>query len=227
MTHAADLLIACEEDRVDREPLTDVWPELDLQTAYAIQDEVLARKVAPGEKVIGVKLGLTSRAKQQRMNVHAPLTGWLTDAMVMPAGVPVPQPELIHPRAEPELVFVLGAPLEGPGVTSATAMAAVDMVYGGLEIIDSRYRDFRFTLPDVVADNASSAKFVIGPSGVAQRSSTSHSRPACSRSTESSSTPPRAQPCRAIPQRPSPSPPTTSRGAACASRPAGSSSPAA
>jgi 2-oxo-3-hexenedioate decarboxylase len=77
----------------------------------------------------------------------------------------VPQSELIHPRAEPEIVFVMGAPLEGPGVTAASAMAAVDMVYGGLEIIDSRYRDFRFTLPDVVADNASSARFVIGPVG--------------------------------------------------------------
>ena len=163
--HLADLLQACENDRVDREPLTDEWPDLDLETAYAVQDEVLRRKVAAGERVVGVKLGLTSRAKQQRMNVHAPLTGWLTDAMVLPAGVPVPQGELIHPRAEPELVFVLGSALEGPGVTAASALAAVDMVYGGLEIIDSRYRDFRFTLPDVVADNASSARFVIGPVG--------------------------------------------------------------
>jgi 2-oxo-3-hexenedioate decarboxylase len=157
--------MACEDGHTDREPLTDDWPELDLQTAYAVQDEVLRRKVADGQKVVGVKLGLTSRAKQQRMNVHAPLTGWLTDAMVLPAGVPVPQGELIHPRAEPEIVFVMGAPLEGPGVTAASALAAVDSVYAGLEIIDSRYRNFRFTLPDVVADNASSARFVIGPIG--------------------------------------------------------------
>lgn len=163
----ADVLQACENERVDREPITDEWPDLDLDTAYAIQDEVLRRKVAAGEKVIGVKLGLTSRAKQQRMNVHAPLTGWLTDKMVLEAGVPVPQDELIHPRAEPEIVFVLGKPLEGPGVTAATAMDAVEMVYGGLEIIDSRYRNFRFTLTDVVADNASSAKFVVG--GVGRR----------------------------------------------------------
>jgi 2-oxo-3-hexenedioate decarboxylase len=165
VNHLADVLSSCEDERLDREPLTDEWPELDLQAAYAVQDEVLRRKVAAGQTVVGVKLGLTSRAKQQRMNVHAPLTGWLTDAMVLPVGVPVPQSELIHPRAEPEIVFVMGAPLEGPGVTAASAMAAVDMVYGGLEIIDSRYRDFRFTLPDVVADNASSARFVIGPVG--------------------------------------------------------------
>jgi 2-oxo-3-hexenedioate decarboxylase len=167
INHAADVLQACEQERVDRPPITDEWPELDLDSAYAVQDEVLRRKLEAGERLIGVKLGLTSRAKQQRMNVHAPLTGWLTDAMVLPAGVPVPQDQLIHPRAEPEIVFVLGRALEGPGVTAATAMAAVDMVYGGLEIIDSRYRDFRFTLTDVVADNASSAKFVIG--GVGRR----------------------------------------------------------
>lgn len=160
-------LLACEEERRDRGPITEEWSGLDQATAYAVQDEVLRRKVAAGQRVIGVKLGLTSRAKQQRMNVHAPLTGWLTDAMVLQAGVPVPQDQLIHPRAEPEIVFVLGADLVGPGVTAATAMAAVDMVYAGVEIIDSRYRDFRFTLPDVIADNASSAKFILG--GVGRR----------------------------------------------------------
>ena len=162
VTSVADELQACEAERRDREPFSDEWPDMPLDAAYAIQDEVLRRKVEAGEKVIGVKLGLTSRAKQQRMNVHAPLTGWLTDSMVVQTGVPVPQGELIHPRAEPEIVFVMGAALEGPGVTAVTAMEAVDKVYGGLEIIDSRYRDFRFTLSDVVADNASSAKFYIG-----------------------------------------------------------------
>jgi 2-oxo-3-hexenedioate decarboxylase len=164
---AATELMRCEQQRVDRTPITDEWAGLDQAAAYAVQDEVLRRKLAAGERLVGVKLGLTSRAKQQRMNVHAPLTGWLTDAMVLPTGVPIPQDQLIHPRAEPEIVFVLGTALEGPGVTAATAMAAVDMVYGGLEIIDSRYRDFKFTLADVIADNASSAKFIIG--GVSRR----------------------------------------------------------
>jgi 2-oxo-3-hexenedioate decarboxylase len=159
---AADVLLNRERGRVDGPPLTDAWPELDQETAYAIQDEVLRRKLDAGEKLIGVKLGLTSAAKQARMNVHAPLTGWLTDAMVLPRGVPVPQHEVIHPRGEPEIVFVLATALEGPGVTAATAMAAVDRVYAGLEVIDSRYQDFRFTLADVIADNASSAKFVMG-----------------------------------------------------------------
>lgn len=158
-------LLDCERQRRERGPVTEEWPGLDQSTAYAVQDEVLRRKLAAGEQLIGVKLGLTSRAKQQRMNVHAPLTGWLTDAMVLPTGVPIPQDQLIHPRAEPEIVFVLGDDLAGPGVTAASAMAAVDMVYAGVEIIDSRYRDFKFTLPDVIADNASSAKFILGGIG--------------------------------------------------------------
>jgi 2-oxo-3-hexenedioate decarboxylase len=163
---AAEELLAAENDRRDRAPITDEWPELDLRTAYAVQDETLARRIRRGEHLVGVKLGLTSRAKQQRMGIAAPLVAWLTDAMVLPAGTPIPRASLIHPRVEPEIVFVLGSRLAGPGVSAATALAAVDRVYGGLEVIDSRYRDFRFTLPDVVADNASSGAYVTGPVGI-------------------------------------------------------------
>ncbi|WP_329054522.1 fumarylacetoacetate hydrolase family protein [Amycolatopsis sp. NBC_01488] len=148
----------------ERSPLSEEWPGLDVDTAYAIQDEALRLRRARGETLVGLKLGLTSRAKQQRMGIDSPLLAWLTDAMVLPAGVPVPP--LIHPRAEPELVFVLGARLAGPGVTAATALAAVDRVYGGIEVIDSRYTDYRFTLPDAVADNGSSAYFGVGPVGL-------------------------------------------------------------
>jgi 2-oxo-3-hexenedioate decarboxylase len=160
---AATELLACEDERRDRDPITDEWPGLDVATAYAVQDEVLRRRLERGERLVGVKLGLTSRAKQLRMGISAPLTAWLTDAMVIPAGVPVPRERFIHPRAEPEIVFVLGRELAGPGVTAVGAMQAVDRVCAGIEIIDSRYRDFRFTLPDVIADNASSAAFVTGP----------------------------------------------------------------
>jgi 2-oxo-3-hexenedioate decarboxylase len=163
---AATALLEAEDNRVDREPLTDVWTDLDLQTAYAIQDETLRRRLERGETLVGVKLGLTSRAKQQRMNVTSPLVAWLTDAMVLPAGDPVPQGSLIHPRVEPEIVFVMKDRLAGPGVTAAQALAAVDRVYAGVEVIDSRYRDFRFTLPDVVADNASSGAFGVGSIGL-------------------------------------------------------------
>jgi 2-oxo-3-hexenedioate decarboxylase len=167
VARGADEILACETERRDRPPLTDEWAGMTVEEAYAVQDEVLRRKVASGENVIGVKLGLTSEAKQKRMNVSSPLTGWLTDAMVLAPGQPVPQDQLIHPRAEPEIVFVLKEPLEGPGVTAESALAAVEKVLAGVEIIDSRYRDFRFTLPDVIADNASSAKFVLGSVEVA------------------------------------------------------------
>lgn len=167
LNRAAAALLAAEGDRRDRLPISDDWPELDLSTAYAVQDETLRRRLARGERVVGVKLGLTSRAKQQRMNISSPLTAWLTDAMNLPIGAPVPGERLIHPRVEPEIVFVLGAPLQGPGVTAALAMRAVARVHAGLEVIDSRYRDFRFTLPDVVADNASAGAFVVGGTGLA------------------------------------------------------------
>jgi 2-oxo-3-hexenedioate decarboxylase len=163
---AATVLLEAEANRIDRAPLTDEWTDLDLQTAYAIQDETLRRREERGETLVGLKLGLTSRAKQQRMKVASPLVAWLTDAMVLPAGDPVPQTSLIHPRVEPEIVFVMKDRLAGPGVTAARALAAVDRVYAGAEVIDSRYRDFRFTLPDVVADNASSGVFVVGSIGL-------------------------------------------------------------
>lgn len=163
----ADELLACEAERRDRPPFTDEWAGLDVETGYRIQDLTLRRRLARGERLIGLKLGLTSRAKQQRMGVDTPFVAWLTDAMELPAGLPVPQDRLIHPRIEPEIVFVMGSRLEGPGVGPTEAMAAVARVYAGAEVIDSRYADFRFRAGDVVADNASSGAFVTGPVGLA------------------------------------------------------------
>lgn len=157
---AAELL-ACEAERRDREPFTDDWPELDVDTGYRIQDANLQKRVARGETVVGVKLGLTSEAKQRRMGVYAPFVAWLTDDMVMDLGDPVPQDKLIHPRIEPEIVFVMKDRLEGPGVTRESAMAAVGTIAGGAEVIDSRYRNFRFRAGDVIADNASSGAYVV------------------------------------------------------------------
>lgn len=161
----AKRLLRAEAERTALAPLTDTHPDLDIDLAYRIQDEALSQRIERGENIVGVKLGLTSPAKQRQMGVSAPLTAWLTDAMVLPAGVPVPHDRLIHPRVEPEITFVMGRRLSGPGITAATAMAAVDQVYASLEIIDSRYLDFRFTLPDVIADNASSAYYATGPMG--------------------------------------------------------------
>lgn len=166
VSEAADALLDAEGSAQDRAPLTDSWEGLDLSTAYDIQDETLERRLARGERLVGVKLGLTSLAKQRTMKVDRPLVAWLTDAMALAPGMSI-GPGLIHPRAEPEIVFILDRPLEGPGVTAAEALEAVGAVYGGVEVIDSRFADFRFTLADVVADNASAARFLLGPVGIA------------------------------------------------------------
>lgn len=159
----ADILLTAERTRTSRTSIQNEWPDLTLDVAYLAQDIALADRRARGEVVTGVKLGLTSRAKQQQMGVDEPSVAWLTDTMALPAGLPVPRDRLIHPRAEPEIAFVLGRPLRGPGVTAASALAAVDRVYGAIEIIDSRYSGFKFTLADAVADNNSSGVYVTGP----------------------------------------------------------------
>lgn len=160
-TVAAELL-DCEAQRREREPFTDEWPELDVDTGYQIQDLNLTKRLERGEKLVGVKLGLTSEAKQRRMGVYAPFVAWLTDDMILAEGDPVPQSKLIHPRIEPEIIFVMKDRLEGPGVTREQAMAAVETVSAGAEVIDSRYRNFRFKAGDVIADNASSGAWATG-----------------------------------------------------------------
>jgi 2-oxo-3-hexenedioate decarboxylase len=131
--------------------LTGTEPELDVATAYQIQRELVERRVKRGERLAGLKMGLTSRAKQAQVGVDDAIWGRLTDAMQLADGGTVGTGRLIHPRAEPELAFRLGEHGEPTAVAPA------------LEVIDSRYADFRFTLPDVIADNTSAAGFVVGP----------------------------------------------------------------
>lgn len=223
---AAEVLLDAERVVTARGPITAHWPDLDLPGAYTVQREALHQRLQRGETLIGVKLGLTSRAKQIRMGIDAPSLAWLTDAMVLPAGVPLPRQRLIHPRAEPEIVFVMRERLAGPGITAAVALGAVDRVYGGIEIIDSRYHDFKFTLADAVADNSSSGLFVLGPLGRSPRAWTSRTKRACWRSTARWSTPPPARRCRDTRPRRLPSPRTRSASGDWPSRPARSSSPA-
>ena len=159
---AARQLIACETQVRDLDPLTDSWPELDLMTAYQIQDEGLQLRLEVGDSIVGVKLGLTSHAKQRAMGIDTPILGWLTSSMQLPEGPQAIDTKWIHPRLEPEIAFVLARPLSGPDVSLASAMEAVEEVRGAVEVIDSRFRDFRFTLPDVIADNASAGGFALG-----------------------------------------------------------------
>jgi len=154
-------LVTAERERREVPPLSQE-AALSVDDAYRIQREVLRAKEDAGERIIGGKLGLTSRAKQLDMGVDNPLYGFVTSGMLHDPMTPVDLSTLIHPRIEPEIVFVLREELSGPGVTAGDVLDATASVCAGLEIIDSRYQAFRFTLQDAVSDNASSALFVLG-----------------------------------------------------------------
>lgn len=143
-------------------PLTNDVPDLTVDAAYDIQDELIARHEAAGARIVAAKLGLTSRAKQQQMNVEEPLYGWLTDAMDLSATGQIPMDRFIQPRVEPEIALKTNADLAGPGVVTAQVLAATEWVAPALDVLDSRFTGYRFTLADVTADNASAAGFVLG-----------------------------------------------------------------
>lgn len=142
-------------------PQFDTDNRLHLNDAYEIQRSSIERRLERGERRVGVKMGFTSRAKMQQMGLADVIWGRLTDAMQVEEGGNVERSRFVHPRVEPELAFLLKKPLSG-NVTGPEALAAVEAIAPALEIIDSRYQDFKFTLPEVIADNASSSGFVIG-----------------------------------------------------------------
>ncbi|MDX9716378.1 MAG: 2-oxo-3-hexenedioate decarboxylase [Thauera sp.] len=152
----------CELEAKDTPKITDDHPEMDWDDAYAIQNEIRRRKVARGAKIVGLKAGLTSHAKMKQMGVEAPVFGFLADYFSVPEGGEIDTAKLIHPKVEPEIAFVTKAPLKGPGCHIGAVLAATDFVIPAIEIIDSRYRDFKFDLKSVVADNCSSSRFVVG-----------------------------------------------------------------
>ncbi len=142
--------------------ITDAHPHLDRDDAYAIQAAIRARKEARGSRVVGLKAGLTSRAKMKQMGVETPCFGLLFDYMSAANGSEIRMAELIHPKVEAEIAFVLKQPLRGPGCHVGAVLAATDFVVAAVEIIDSRYENFRFDLASVIADNTSASRFVVG-----------------------------------------------------------------
>jgi 2-oxo-3-hexenedioate decarboxylase len=166
--HWAKTLFDAEAERRELQPFAEA-NGVTIDDGYAIQDEVVAMKVAAGDRVIGAKLGLTSKAKQIAMNVNEPGYGQVLASTLLPLEEPLRVADLIHPRAEPEIVFSMGRSIAGPGVTARDVLEATDAVGCGLEIIDSRFAAFKFTLADVVADNTSAAKFVLGGTWVSPR----------------------------------------------------------
>jgi 2-oxo-3-hexenedioate decarboxylase len=155
-------LVEAEAARKEIAQFTDLDPELDVETAYEAQWKFVQAKLDAGEQLVGAKLGLTSRAKQEAMGLAEPLYGWITSGMIVAHGEPVDRARLIHPRVEPEIAFLLGRDVTAPA-TVISVLAATELVFGAIDILDSRYRDFRFALPDVVADNASAGGVILGP----------------------------------------------------------------
>ncbi|API92021.1 2-keto-4-pentenoate hydratase [Virgibacillus pantothenticus] len=140
----------------------DIYPELTIEEGYLVQEEWIKRKVKEGAKIIGPKMGITSEAKMKQMNVTDPIYGYVFDDMVIEAGQSISLSDYIHPKIEPEIGFILERDLEGPGVTTLDVLLSTAFVFPALEIIDSRYEKFNFTLPDVIADNTSAAGVVFG-----------------------------------------------------------------
>lgn len=162
----AEHLENCELEARDTPKITDDHPDLDWDDAYAIQAEIKRRKLARGVRIAGLKCGLTSYAKMKQMGVDSPVFGFVTDYGSVPDGGEVEHAKLIHPKVEPEIAFVLKRPLSGPGCHIGAVLAATDFVLPGIEVIDSRYRDFKFDLKSVIADNTSASRFVVGGSAV-------------------------------------------------------------
>jgi 2-oxo-3-hexenedioate decarboxylase len=157
----ADELIAAEREHKAIGQFSDNYPDFDLDTAYLAQRAFVQSKLDAGERLVGYKLGLTSRNKQQAMGVDSPLYGRVTSGMICGYGKPVRLNRFIHPRVESEIAFLLAREIEPPA-TVISVLAATEVVFGAVDVLDSRYEDFKFTLTDVVADNASAGGFYLG-----------------------------------------------------------------
>ncbi|HWI50380.1 MAG TPA: fumarylacetoacetate hydrolase family protein [Rummeliibacillus sp.] len=156
-------LFKAERDAYEVTKFVDQYPELDIEVAYEIQDKLISIKCQEEKTVIsGRKLGLTSRAKQQMMGVHEPSYGVLLDNMKIGENKIISVKSFIHAKIEPEIAFVFKKDLNGPIVTVADVLEATDYITPAMEIIDSRYKNFNFTLIDVIADNSSSSRYILG-----------------------------------------------------------------
>lgn len=158
----AEHLENAELEAKDVIKITDDYPDLDWKDAYDIQWEIRRRKESRGHRIAGLKMGLTSWAKMKQMGVETPIYAFLADYFSLPDGSEVKTDELIHPKVEAEIAVVTNKVLRGPGCHIADVMSSIEYVIPAVEIIDSRYRDFKFDLKSVIADNASSSRFVTG-----------------------------------------------------------------
>jgi len=158
----AEMLLKAEQTRNPIAPLTETDAGITVDEAYRIQLQVIEMKKTSGQVVVGKKIGLTSLAMQAMLGVKEPDYGHVLNGMVVMEGEKIPTEELIAPRIEGEIAFVLKEDLKGPGVTLTDVLRSSEGGTPALEIIDSRIKDWKIKLPDTVADNASSARIVLG-----------------------------------------------------------------
>jgi 2-oxo-3-hexenedioate decarboxylase len=159
----ADRVEAAQVNRAEIFKVSNDFPEMTVDDGYAVQDELLRRWTAAGRKLVGYKGGLTSKAKMDQMGVRVPAFGMLISDTCIVDGGTVQMSELIHPKVEAEIAFVTARELSGT-VSIDEVLAATDFVMPAIEVIDSRYENFRFDLPSVIADNTSAARYVVGGS---------------------------------------------------------------
>jgi 2-keto-4-pentenoate hydratase len=163
---AATALRDAERAAKPIDPLHQTYPQLDIDDAYHVQRLLIADRLTDGSRLAGHKVGLTSPAMQEQLDVREPDYGHLMSDMFVLEGASISTSVLCAPRVEPELAFVLGGTLQGPGVTVANVLTATEFVMPALEIIDSRIVNWAIRLPDTVADNASSGRVVLGGRGI-------------------------------------------------------------
>jgi 2-oxopent-4-enoate/cis-2-oxohex-4-enoate hydratase len=157
-----DDLYGAWRDRAVISPLLERVPDMSLADAYAVQSQFVGRRVEAGETIIGKKIGLTSKPVQDYLGVYEPDFGQLTSGMLFTEDRGIDLDQLIQPKAEAELAFVLKDDLIGPGITAADVIRATDYVSPCFEIVDSRVRDWQVKIQDTVADNASCGVFALG-----------------------------------------------------------------
>lgn len=158
----AKQLIEAEKKLVGTEPLTSVDPKLTVEQAYHIQLENIEGKLNEGNTIVGKKIGLTSKAMQNLLGVDEPDYGHLLSNMVVENGEEVPQEGILQPKVEAEIAFILKEDLKGPNITALDVIQATDYVLPAIEVVDSRVTDWKIKLADTIADNASSAYYVLG-----------------------------------------------------------------
>ncbi len=158
--HLGDELYKAMVARTTIAPLTTTHPEITIEDAYQISLRMLENRVAAGEQVIGKKIGVTSKAVMNMLNVHQPDFGFMTNAMRYDDEMPISS-TLIQPRAEGELAFVLKKDLCGPGITNADVLAATEAVLPCFEVVDSRIENWQIKIQDTVSDNASCGLFTV------------------------------------------------------------------